>query len=318
MTITALELFCGIGGFSAAAAGLPVRIVGALDQNQEALAVYRLNFPAHRAVQADLERITAEKLASYHADFWWLSPPCQPYSVRGARRDLADPRARSLANIMDEPPRIPTGRLPTHLALENVEGFSLSRARERLLALLAGRGYRVREFRLCPSHLGIPSRRPRYYLAASRSAVHELRVSPSPGMNPLAGYLDPTLSRNIPETLLMPAEILDRFGDGLRILDIGDPDAYTTCFTSGYGRSIMHAGSYLRQGTAVRRFAPEEIARLLHFPDGFSFPPHMSCRARWRLIGNSLSVIAVRTVLAAFPSLHEEPAYHPGGTNPSG
>lgn len=302
MTIPALELFCGIGGFAAAAAGLDVRIVGALDQSQEALDVYRLNFPAHRTVQTDLEKITAEELASFHADFWWLSPPCQPYSVRGARRDLADPRARSLTNIMDEFQRIPEERLPTHLALENVEGFSLSRARERLLDLLAGRGYLVREFRLCPTHLGIPSRRPRYYLAASRLPVQEVRIPPSPGRFPLDAYLDPPLSRNIPQELLVPAGIIDRFRDGIRILDASSPDAYTTCFTSGYGRSIMHAGSYLRQGAAVRRFAPEEIARLLHFPDGFCFPPHMPCRVRWRLIGNSLSVVAVRTVLSAFPA----------------
>ncbi len=307
MTVRALELFCGIGGFAAAVAGHNVRIVGALDQSREALAVYRLNFPDHHAVQTDLERVTALELASHHADLWWLSPPCQPYCVRGARRDLADPRARSLVNVMAQVSRIPPDRLPTHLALENVEGFARSQARDRLLELLDGRGYRLRELLLCPSELGIPSRRPRYYLAASRLSLHERSTSPPPAMKPLAGYLDPELSRNIPEELSVPAEITDKYGDGLRILDAGAPLSYTTCFTSGYGKSIVHAGSYLREGTAVRRFAPEEIARLLHFPPGFRFPGNMSCRARWRLVGNSLSVIAVREVLASFPAIRSEP-----------
>ncbi len=309
MTIRALELFCGIGGFAAAVAGRNVRIVGALDQSREALTVYRLNFPAHHAVQTDLERMSAEELASYHADFWWLSPPCQPYSVRGARRDLADPRARSLVKIIDEFSRIPAENLPANLALENVEGFYRSEARERLFDLLAGRGYRLREFRLCPSELGIPSRRPRYYLAASRSALHERLVSPITHMRSLADFIDPALSRSIPDELLVPAKIVARFGAGLRILDAKAGHSYTTCFTSGYGKSIMHAGSYLRCGENVRRFAPEEIARLLHFPPGFRFPRDMSCRTRWRLVGNSLSVVAVREVLSAFPAIQADPGH---------
>ena len=97
--LTALELFCGIGGFAAAVAGSRIRVVAALDQSPMALAVYRLNFPGHAAIQTDLERITVAELARFGADLWWLSPPCQPYSVRGRGRDLDDPRARSLSHI---------------------------------------------------------------------------------------------------------------------------------------------------------------------------------------------------------------------------
>jgi len=93
MAIRALELFCGIGGFSAAAAGTNLRIAGAVDQSPSALEVYRLNFPGHDAWQLNLENVTREELQSAEADFWWLSPPCQPYTVRGAGRDAADPRA---------------------------------------------------------------------------------------------------------------------------------------------------------------------------------------------------------------------------------
>ncbi len=303
MTIRALELFCGIGGFAAAVAGLEVDVVGAIDQGREALSVYRLNFPHHPAIRTDLERITGQELAAYRADFWWLSPPCQPYGIRGARRDLDDPRARSLVRIMDELHLMPHEALPMNLALENVEGFAVSEAHARLLDLLAAKGYLVRELRLCPSQLGVPSRRPRYYLAASRTGFNDYQAPPPCRMRPLSAYTDQALSRVVPEELRVPAEILARFGPGLRILDDTAPDSYTTCFTSGYGRSLMHAGSYLRAGDAVRRFAPEEIARLLRFPPGFRFPEAMSCRAKWRLVGNSLSVAAVREVLRLFPRM---------------
>ena len=271
MTLRALELFSGIGGFAAAVAELDVRVMGALDQDPAALESYRLNFPDHPTRRVDLERVSAWELIAPAVELWWLSPPCQPYCERGARRDLDDHRAGSIMHLMELLSRIPGAALPQHLALENVVGFVGSQAHGRLVELLAGRGYQLRERLLCPTQLGIPSRRPRFYLTAS--------------LSPLA-----------PEKPASP-----RFGAALPILEPDDPLSVTTCFTSGYGRSLTNAGSYLRCGSRVRRFSPEEIIRLLHFSPAFRFPPGMTLRRRWGLAGNSLSVVAVREVLAAFP-----------------
>ncbi len=303
MALKALELFCGIGGFAAAVAGWNVRVVEAIDQSRDALSVYRLNFPGHGARQADLEKVTADELAAHRADIWWLSPPCQPYSVRGARKDVDDPRARSLVRIMEVLPRIPKDRLPLYLALENVEGFAQSEARCHFTSLLSQRGYRIQERRLCPTELGVPSRRPRYFLTASRAKLNPCTPPVPTPVRHLSEYINPMLPGNVPGPLLMPDDTVARFGAGLRILDAAARHSYTTCFTSGYGKSIMHAGSYLRCGEGVRRFAPEEIARLLHFPSWFRFPENMPCRKKWRLVGNSLSVIAVREILRAFPHI---------------
>jgi DNA (cytosine-5)-methyltransferase 1 len=299
---TALELFCGIGGFSAAVAGAGGRVVGALDQSPMALDVYRLNFPQHRARQADLERVSAAELADFGADMWWLSPPCQPYSVRGRRQDMIDPRARSLARIMAVFTEIPEDRLPLHLALENVVGFAHSQAHDLLVAMLEKRGYHIRDYQLCPTELGIPSRRPRYYLVASRAGLVSPRSAPNMQPRTLRTFLDPSLDEP-PADLIVAPEVVDRFGEGFRILDPDDPDAYTTCFTAGYGKSLMHAGSYLRCGAGVRRFSPQEITRLLCFPPTFRFPKALSLRKRWHLLGNSLSVAAVREVLRSLPGI---------------
>lgn len=296
----ALELFCGIGGFAAAVAGTDIRVVGAVDQSPAALAVYRLNFPEHPARQADLEKLTAAELAGYGAGLWWLSPPCQPYSVRGRQKDLADPRAQSLVRILFEFVKIPAAQLPSCLALENVAGFARSQARERLMNLLAARGYQIHERLLCPTELGVPSRRPRYYLVASRCGLPGSRPAAA-APRPLLHYLAPKLVAAPPAELLVSQELVARFGNGLRILDPTDPAAYTTCFTAGYGKSLMHAGSYLNCAAGVRRFAPSEIARLLGFPEGFRFPEAMPLRKRWQLLGNSLSVTAVQEVLRVLP-----------------
>ncbi len=304
--IRALEFYCGIGGFAAAVSGTNVRVAAALDQSEPALAVYRLNFPRNGARQANLENVSLRQLESFRAGFWWLSPPCQPYTARGVRRDLDDPRATSFIRIMDVLSEMPGETLPFHLALENVAGFGDSDARRRLIEVLAGRGYRIQETFLCPTGLGIPMRRPRYYLAASRKPLAPFRQPVAEKMRTLHHYIDAAYHQKTPEDLNVPGEVLERFGTGLRILDASDPKAYTTCFTSGYGRSIMHSGAYLRVRGGVRRFSPEEILRLLDFPADFRFPEDMSLRKKWHLAGNSLSVAAVREVLKAFPEVAEE------------
>lgn len=300
--LTALELFCGIGGFAAAVAGTNVRVTAALDQNAVALDVYRLNFPGHDARQINLEKITADELAGFDADLWWLSPPCQPYSVRGRQQDLADPRAQSLTRILAVFPDIPREKLPRYLALENVNGFARSQACERLMELLKTRQFEIRERLLCPTELGIPSRRPRYYLVASRFGMHPHRPVAA-RHRPLSTYLDTTLTGASPAELLVSPEVVYRFGEGFRILDPADAAAYTTCFTAGYGKSLMHAGSYLHTDSGVRRFAPHEIARLLDLPANFRFPETMSMRKRWQLLGNSLSVVAAREVFSELPGV---------------
>ena len=302
MTIRALELFCGIGGFAAAVAGSDVRVVAALDQNPAALAVYRHNFPDHPVRQVDLERVSAWELTSPSANLWWMSPPCQPYCERGSRRDLDDPRARSLVRLLELLETVPLEKLPEHLALENVAGFADSQARQRLLPLLESRGYRIMERHLCPTELGVPSRRPRYSLLATRGefAPAPRRERPS---RRLSSYLDFGVGAPLPSPLRVTPDIIERFGSGLRILDPADSAAYTTCFTSGYGKSIVNSGSYLRHGCGVRYFSPEEVARLLHFPDWFGFPPEVQLRKRWHLIGNSLSLAAVREVLHSLPGI---------------
>ena len=301
--LRALELFCGIGGFAAAVEEGNVRVVGAFDQDLAALATYRFNFPDHGARNVDLERVSAWELTAGGIDLWWLSPPCQPYCERGARRDLDDPRARSLVHILELLGRIPDDLLPRHLALENVAGFVGSEAHGRLTDVLASRGFQMRERLLCPTDLGVPARRPRFYLAASREALNTPLPVEQASTRPLSTYVDPPGMGDPVEVLLVDPSVVARFGSGFRILELSDPQAQATCFTSGYGKSLMAAGAYLRCAAGVRRFSPGEIARFLHFPDGYRFPEGVPLRKRWQLVGNSLSVVAVREVLRSFPAL---------------
>ncbi len=194
---------------------------------------------------------------------------------------------------------------PPYLAMENVPPFRGSQARELLLRTLEGAGYRaITETVLCPSELGVPNRRRRYYLVAARE--HLLPLTPTaarPGAGrrgTLSNYLD---SQPAPE-LDVEVEQAGRYRRALDVVSAGAAETVTSCFTSAYGRSPVRSGSYLRTpGGGLRYFSPAEILRLLGFPASFELPPGLSLQNAWRLVGNSLSLDAVRTVLATVPEL---------------
>lgn len=285
-----LELFSGLGAAGLAWGG---RIAAAVDQNAHTNAAYALNHGA--APKAwNLAGVRAGQLAAFGASRWWMSPPCQPFTVRGARRDLDDPRVRPLLRVLD----VIAGLRPPVLAMENVPGFVESTTRGHLRATLIGSGYTLDERLLCPTALGVPMRRQRYYLVARQGGDGRHRsdfagLPALPPTRPIAAFLDEDPA---PE-LTLDAATVAAYGYSVHVLDAEDPAAIANCFTSAYGRSPVRAGSYVRQRGAVRRFSPEEVVRLLGFPPEWRFPADQALATRWDLAGNSLSVDAVRRVL---------------------
>lgn len=287
-----LELFCGIGG-CAAALGRRATVVAAVDIHPGLLRIYRQNFPFPTAVRT-IESMPDHEFHAGEVDLWWLSPPCQPYTRRGRQRDEADPRAGALLHLIEQIPRL----LPPALALENVPPFQTSRAGQRLREALDRCGYRLHECLLCPTELGIPNRRRRYYLVAARGPLLP-PLPPGGAPRPLAAFLDPCPD---PE-LRVPDTLVRRYGGALDIVAADDPRACAACFTAAYGRSHVRSGSYLQTRDGLRRFSPREILRLLGFPDQFTFPPDTPTVQAWRHLGNSLSVFAVRHILSLLPGL---------------
>jgi len=286
--INALELYCGIGGFSKACEDLGISVQKAYDQNDAAISTYNSNF-SHKAEKYNLEKFDTKQLDG--VEFLWMSPPCQPYTRKGLQKDIEDNRSDSFLQILQA---ISTCRaLPNHIALENVEGFKDSRARKKLIETLEEKGYNISETLLCPSELGVPNRRMRYYLVASQKPLKPIEKSFT--CRELKSYISE------PKTpFLIPTKILEKFKDGFRIINPEDKDSYSTCFTSSYSKAWMHSGAYLTCRDGVRLFEPEEIASLMGFGDDFMFPNELSKRQCYKLIGNSLSVYAVKAILTQF------------------
>lgn len=122
---------------------------------------------------------------------------------------------------------------------------------------------------------------------------------------------------------LLPDKILSRFS---LLLDIVEPTSTNTCcFTKGYGHYVEGTGSVLLQAPTdhmhevyrqvphkeavpedvlemlrnlrLRYFTPQEVARLMCFPECFAFPPDLKPRHQYQLLGNSVNVRVVRALL---------------------
>lgn len=284
-----LEWFAGIGGLAAAWPG--VRVVAAVEIDAHAAAVYSANCPApvHRR---EIRSLPASWPDQFAADLWWASPPCTPFTRRGRQRDLDDPRNQAFLHLIEMVDR----SRPVHLAIENVVGFETSKTWKRLTDRLDLCGLRWQWISLCPSVMGWPNRRPRVYLIASRKGLVPWKPLPD-----LGATLDSVLG-SVPDfspgpDLFIDGETGTRWQHALHRVRRDDPGAVTACFTRAYGRSPIRSGSWLVMGERLRRFAPAEVAALLGFPPEWKWPATLSTQRRWQLLGNSLSLPAVRYVI---------------------
>lgn len=295
--LKAIEFFSGIGAFRTVALELEIDVIRAFDQSEDANRVYFVNH-GDEVCNRNLDTISAEEIPQ--ADFWWLSPPCKPFTRRGKQADLRDPRAGALVNIIELLAR----KLPDYFALENVLGFENSQAEEFLLSKLQELNYQSKQIRICPTQFGIPMQRPRvFYLASRRASLPEFRHPQARELLPIEQFL----CKQFDAELELDKQIQEKYFESLNIIEASNRQSKSICFTSGYGKSLKASGSYLlEENGRVRRFAPEEILRLLGFPSNFHFPVDMPRSTRWRLAGNTIELQTLKAALQLLCSVRPE------------
>ena len=290
-----LEFFSGIGGLAFAAQAVQTRVLRSFDQDQAANRIHTL-FHGRTPSSRNLATIKVDALGEPGTAGWLLSPPCQPYTTMGKQQDTDDPRTLPLMNLITILPR----NRPSSLLLENVPPFMHSRSRLRLLDALQSAGLEWMEIVLCPTQLGIPNRRSRYYLLAAKSPL-----GPPPELPKFHSTLADYLDKHPSPSLALPQDTVERLTPNV---DLVRPDGIAGCFGSSYGRALHGAGGYLIQAReqadgdtpdrelTVRRFSPSEVLRFHHFPQDARFPEDLPVRDGYRLAGNSINV-AVATYL---------------------
>ncbi|TFK22040.1 S-adenosyl-L-methionine-dependent methyltransferase [Coprinopsis marcescibilis] len=268
----ALEFYSGVGGmhFALSRVNLDITLARAFDWDQTACKVYSANHGPGVVERLDIASLTVEKLDSYDANIWLLSPACQPYTVLNPNaKGAEDPRAQSylylLQTVLPGLARMPSsdgsGRHPGFILVENVAGFEGSTTRQIQLNVLKELGYYVMELLLTPLQFGIPNSRLRYYLLAKKTPFQpsvdgELGVPGGiwrhiPGrpaewrednVDEIRSYLD---ERPVPSANRVPEKVLVKWG---RLFDIVKPSSRRSCcFTRGYTHLVERSGSILQE-----------------------------------------------------------------------
>ena len=175
-----VEFYAGVGGFHWALkkAGVNAEVVASIDINTNTNAVYAHNFPSTPHLNRNICGMTAKEMDSFNPDVFVLSPPCQPFTRQGLRRDNQDRRTDSFFHLMSLLSEMQTP--PKYLLMENVQGFEISHTREHFVGILRSLRYSVQEFLLSPNQFGIPNSRLRFYLLAKRKPLQfSLILSPT-------------------------------------------------------------------------------------------------------------------------------------------
>lgn len=256
-----------------------------------------------------------------------MSPPCQPFTRVGNKKDIDDARSNALVHICSVLPELTA---IDYILMENVKGFEISQARDLYIDALKQSGFYFQEFLLSPTGIGVPNTRYRYYCLARRIKPFSFQCDSI--LERLPNVMNdiecPSIETILPHVNDDDQKLIEfRLSDDILmkrawLLDITySISTNTRCFTKAYthyaeGTGSIHCPFDKKQldevFTAIqnesissdekliklkslnlRYFTPTEIAKLMSFPDKFVFPSDTSNKQRYRLLGNSINVAVV-------------------------
>ena len=172
MTLTAVSLFAGVGGFDLAMQRNGINVVAAVEIDDKARAVLARRFPDTQLFP-DVTKVSAHDLrdAGFVPDRGVITGgfPCQDLSVAGRRKGLAGERSGLFWHII----RLVDELHPRWIVLENVPGLLSSEGGRDMgivLGALGDSGYGVSYRVLDAQHFGVPQRRRRVFIVAGRRA----------------------------------------------------------------------------------------------------------------------------------------------------
>lgn len=114
----------------------------------------------------NIQALSIEELTNMNVDTILMSPPCQPFTRNGKYLDENDPRTNSflyIINTLDKFDKL------QYILMENVKGFEISTVRNLFIDKLIQCQFDYQEFLLCPSNVGVPNSRLRYYCIARKT-----------------------------------------------------------------------------------------------------------------------------------------------------
>ena len=160
-----IDLFAGLGGFHLALKDLGHQCVFACEIDDQLKSLYKKNFEMES--KGDIEEIDIRSEIPKH-DILCAGFPCQPFSVAGHRKGLAD---RDRGNLFNSIVDILREKVPNYFILENVphlKGHDDGQTWRKIEEDLKGLGYQVDDRCFSPHQFGIPQVRWRMFIIGSR------------------------------------------------------------------------------------------------------------------------------------------------------
>ncbi len=323
---TAFDCFAGCGGMTEGFRQAGYRVVGAIEIDPYAVKVYKLNHPRVRVWQDDVKSVSAQsilrtlKLRKGELDLLGGCPPCQGFSTlrtRNGKRFFRDKRN----DLIYEFQRLVLDLRPKHVMLENVPRLIKDQRFRNFTQSLEDAGYTLKADVLNAAHYGVPQRRSRAVVVASRvgapcfaskeAAFHTVRQAIG-SLGPAGNSGDPL--HDMPEK--RSAEVRERIrqipknGGGRASLpqhlrlechkeSVGFRDVYgrmawdqpaptitTGCFNPSKGRFLHPVHN--------RAVTIREAALLQSFPPSYEFPVGLGKVKLAEMIGNALPPAFIR------------------------
>ncbi|HAC65455.1 MAG TPA: DNA (cytosine-5-)-methyltransferase [Cyanothece sp. UBA12306] len=259
-----IDLFAGCGGLSLGFQKSGYNILGAYDNWEAAVKVYRKNF-THPLYQYDLSQyqLYLEEFIHLNPDLIIGGPPCQDFSSAGKRNENL-----GRGNLTISFGKIITKVLPKIFVMENVERFNKTKIYQVTKKILNNAGYGITEKVLDASLCGVPQKRKRFFWIGIYQDDE--------------GILIPYLERNLAQK---PMTIRDYLGNklGLQyyyrhprsyqrrgIFSIDEPSPTVR----GVNRPIpktyqQHPGDAATVSSNIRHLTTKERSYLQTFPETF-------------------------------------------------
>ena len=260
-----VDLFSGCGGMSLGFKEAGFDIVGAFDNWDAAVEIYKANFkhPIYKTELSNADYIPTIK--ELNPDLIVGGPPCQDYSIAG-KREMG-----KRANLTIKFGEIVSQVKPTWVVFENVYNIERFPTLPQLKNILMNAGYGISTKVLDASLCGVPQKRKRFFLVGKLNAIN--------------GFFDDAFVANMSNA---PMTVRDYLGDTLQtqfyymhprsynrraVFSIDEPSATIR----GINRPIpnnykKHPADKADISDGVRALTTRERGYLQTFPDSFSFP----------------------------------------------
>jgi len=299
--LTFIDLFAGIGGMRLAFEAIGAECILTCEIDENALLTYKKNYTPsglHKYV-GDIRKLKNKEVPSH--DILVAGFPCQPYSIAGLRKGLADERGKVFSDIL----RIIKAKKPKVFLLENVKGITTHDNGETfkyIIKRLEKLGYFIKAKNLnSMTHCNIPQNRERVFIVGFiESEACEKFVFP-PEVNLSVKFRSLLEKRKVNdkyfydnrydvyEKIKKSVKNKNRVYQWRRHYVRENKSGVCPTLTANMGSGGHNVPLILDKSGKIRKLTPRECARFQGFPDNFIFPDIGDAKL-YHQFGNSVTV----------------------------